>query len=211
MVAAAISSLTNYIFGLVIVKIVNFTKPSNFSSALVTQTLIFFLFIFINSIILPILIYSDLYGIKPASYVSLIKVLIPSIDFFNMESYQYYNDFSVLWYKNVSPFMTNFLIIDVVVTWLKFIFYVCYLGCKRSSIESDQGKILQKKMNEKLTSYEVDVVNETSYVFLVTFMAMIFAAGIPVLFPLGAVCIISRYIINKHMIIHHSKRVEGLT
>lgn len=40
---------------------------------------------------------------------------------------------------------------------------------------------------------------------------MIYSAGIPIIFPLGAAVIISRYITNKHMIIHHSKRVEGLT
>lgn len=62
-----------------------------------------------------------------------------------------------------------------------------------------------------MITYEIDVVNETANVFLVTFMCMIFSAGIPVIFPLGAAIIISRYITNKHMIIHHSKRVEGLT
>ena len=107
-----------------------FTKPNNLSSALVTHTLVYFLFIFINSLILPVLIYSDLYGIKPASYVSLVKLLIPSVDFFNMESYQYYNDFTTLWYKNVSPFLTNFLIIDIVVLWVKFIVYLCYFSYK---------------------------------------------------------------------------------
>lgn len=39
---------------------------------------------------------------------------------------------------------------------------------------------------------------------------MMFSAGIPIIFPLGSAVIISRYITNKHMIIHHSKRVEGL-
>lgn len=133
-VAASASSVTNFIFGLILVKIVNFTKPNNLSSSLVTQTLIYFIFIFINSILLPILIYSDIYGVKIASYVSFIQVLIPSIDFFDMDSYQYYSDFTSLWYKNVSPFVTNFLAIDLIVTWLKFIFYLCYLNCKRSSI-----------------------------------------------------------------------------
>lgn len=146
-VAALISSVTNFIFGLLLWKIIQFTKPSNLSSGLVTQTLIYFIFIFINSIMLPILIYSDLYGVKPASYVSFIKILIPNINFFNMESYQYYNDFTTLWYKNVSPFVTNFLIIEFVIIWLKFIVYVIYLGCRNRGLEADEGKMLQKKMN----------------------------------------------------------------
>lgn len=159
MVAALISSVTNFIFGLLLWKIIQFTKPANLSSGLVSQTLIYFLFIFINSIILPVLIYSDLYGVKPASYVSFIKVLIPSINFFNMESYKYYNDFTSLWYKNVSPFATNFLVIELIIVWLKFIGYICYLNCKNRGLESDEGRILQKKMNEKIVSYEIDVVN----------------------------------------------------
>lgn len=208
--AALISSVSNFIFGLLLWKIIQFTKPNNLSSGLVSQTLIYFLFILINSVILPVLIYSDLYGIKPASYVSFIQVLIPQINLFNMESYQYYSDFTNLWYKNVSPFATNFLIIEFVIIWLKFIFYVCYLGCKNRGLEEDEGRILQKKMNEKITSYQIDVVLETSNVFLVTFMCIIYSAGIPIIFPLGFAVIISRYITNKHMIIHHSKRVEGL-
>jgi hypothetical protein len=66
-------------------------------------------------------------------------------------------------------------------------------------------------MNKKITSFQVDVVNETSNVFLVTFMCMIYSAGIPVILPLGAICVVSRYITNKYMVIHHSNRVEGLT
>jgi hypothetical protein len=146
-IAAAISSFTNFIFGILLYKIVAFTKPNNLSSGLVTQTLIYFIFIFINSIILPVLIYADIFGVKIASYVSFIKVFLPKVDFFNMESYQYYSDFSTLWYKNVSPFTTNFLIIDVVIIWLKFLFSTFYFKCKNNSIESDEGKILQKRMN----------------------------------------------------------------
>jgi hypothetical protein len=56
-------------------------------------------------------------------------------------------------------------------------------------------------------SFEVDVVNETAYVFLVTFMCMIYFAGIPIIIPLGAFSIISRYIVNKYLIIRHSKRI----
>lgn len=55
------------------------------------------------------------------------------------------------------------------------------------------------------------MVNETAYAFLVTFMCMIYCAGIPVIIPLGALSMISRYIVNKHMIINHSKRIDGLS
>ena len=206
-VAAVVSSITNLIFGFFLGKIIIFTKPNNLSSALFAQTLIYFIFIFINSLVLPVLIYSDLYGIKPASYVSLIKIFIPNTDMFNMDNYEYYADFTSLWYKNVSPFATNFLIIDSLILWIKFCVYLCYLSYKNKSLQDDEGRILQKKMNEKIVSFQVDVVNETAYVFLVTFMCMIYSAGIPIIVPLGAVSMISRYIINKHMIIHHSKRI----
>jgi hypothetical protein len=115
-------------------KIIRFTKPNNLSSALFAQTLIYFIFIFINSIVLPVIIYSDIYGVKPASYVSLIKLLIPNAQIFNMNNYEYYSDFSNLWYKNVSPFATNFLIIDSLILWVKFLVYICYLAYKKKSL-----------------------------------------------------------------------------
>ena len=210
-VASIVSTITNFIFGLLLTKIIEFTKPKNQSSSLVTQSFVFFLFLFINSIALPLLIYSDLNGVKPASFVSLIKVLFPNVEIFNMDSFKYYNDYTTLWYKNVSPYFTNFLIVDLLMVWIKFIWDLCFTSCSYKSLESDEGKILQKKMNEKISSFQVDAVKETSYVFLIVFMVLMQCGGIPILMPLGALCIISRYITNKHMLIHHSKRIEGLT
>ena len=66
------ASITNTIFGLVVDKIVNFTKPTSESQSLKTKTLIFTFFLIFNTIFLPILLYSNIFGFKASSYFSFI-------------------------------------------------------------------------------------------------------------------------------------------
>lgn len=67
------------------------------------------------------LIYADAFGFKIASYVSLIKLISPNIGFFNMDNFTYYSDFTAIWYRNVSPYFVNFLVINVLLVWIKFL------------------------------------------------------------------------------------------
>jgi hypothetical protein len=55
------------------------------------------------------------------------------------------------------------------------------------------------------------VVEETSSLFLIVFMGLMYCGGIPVMLPLAAVNILSRYIVNKFLILNYSSRVAGLT
>jgi hypothetical protein len=76
--AAVISSATNFLFGIFIDKIINFTKPANMSSGLISKTSILFLFFLINTCLLPLLLYANIYGFKIASYISLVALILPS-------------------------------------------------------------------------------------------------------------------------------------
>lgn len=71
----AISALTNFLFGFVIGKIVDFTRPNTNSSGLITKTIIYTLFLIFNTVFIPILIYSDVYGFKTTDYVSLLTIV----------------------------------------------------------------------------------------------------------------------------------------
>jgi len=61
-IAALISTITNVVLTILIKKIVDFTKPENLSSSLISKTFLIFIVKFINSAILPLLIYANVYG-----------------------------------------------------------------------------------------------------------------------------------------------------
>ena len=69
------SSIINVIFGLLINKLVHCMRPTSKSTALTTKTVIYTIFIVINTIFIPILIYGDIYGFKASSYVSLLTII----------------------------------------------------------------------------------------------------------------------------------------
>lgn len=210
--AALISIITNAIFSFIIRKIVDFTKPRSFSSSLITKTIVLFLFLLLNTSILPLLIYADVYTFKIASYVSLVKLINPNInDFFNMDSFTYYSDFSTIWYRNVSPYFINFLILNMLVMWLGFAWKACSNSRRIENLKEEEGKILQKHMNKEIVKFEIDVVGETAELFLIVFICLMYSGGMPAMIALGSINILSRYIINKYLIVNYSKRVEGLT
>lgn len=149
--AALISVVTNALFAILSKKIIEFTKPKSFSSGLVTKTLVLFVFIFLNTCLLPLLIYADVYGFKISSYVSLIKLINPNISaFFSMDNFTYYSDFTSIWYRNVSPYFVNFLVINTALVWVGFAWSACSNSRRVNNLKDDEGKILQKKMNLKI-------------------------------------------------------------
>lgn len=156
--AAVISTVTNFLFTIISKKVIDFTKPKSYSSGLVTKTLVLFVFLFLNTCLLPLLIYANVYGFKIASYVSLIQLINPSITFFNLSSFIYYTDFSTIWYRNVSPYFVNFLVLNFALVWVGFIFNSISNSCRVNNLKDKEGKILQKSMNKDISSFQVDVV-----------------------------------------------------
>ena len=77
-------------------------------------------------------------------------------------------------------------------------------------MEGEEGKILQKSMNEQITSYKLNVYKQASQLYLVLFMVGMFWAGIPALVPLGLVDIFSRYATNRMLLQGSSSKIEGL-
>lgn len=71
----ATSGITNFLFGFLIDKIINFTRPSTFSDGLMGKTVIYTLFLIFNTVFVPILIYSDIYGFKTTNYASLLTII----------------------------------------------------------------------------------------------------------------------------------------
>jgi hypothetical protein len=103
----------------------------------------------------PLLIYADIFGFQASNYVSFITIISSDVkNFFSVENLSFYPDFDTIWYKNVSVIYVNFIIIETVVTW---VFYILGKCSSNTSLEDDEGKVLQKSMNEKITSYKLDV------------------------------------------------------
>jgi hypothetical protein len=151
-----VAAITNVLFGLIIDKTVNCTKPSSQSGALKAKTVIYTIFMIFNTIFLPILLYSDIFGFKASSYFSFIQIV--STDFSNflqVDSLQFYLDYEAIWYRNVSPIFTNYLIFDTLIVWLLFLFTKC--RASTDSLRDEEGKILQKHMNKKITDFQVSV------------------------------------------------------
>ncbi len=71
----ATSAITNKLFGLVVDKIINFTRPQSYSSGLMTKTIVYTLFLIFNTVFIPILIYSDIYGFRTTNYASLLTII----------------------------------------------------------------------------------------------------------------------------------------
>jgi hypothetical protein len=69
------SAFTNFLFGFVVDKIVNCTRPASQSQSLKVKTLVYTIFLILNTILLPIFLYSNIFGFKTASYFSFITII----------------------------------------------------------------------------------------------------------------------------------------
>lgn len=113
------------------------------------------IFMILNTALLPLFLYADVFGVKPARYISFIALISSNFySFFDVTQLQLNNDFSPIWYRNVSPIFTNYIVFDTAFTMLFFIFYKCISN--KSRLEKDEGLILQKRMNEKITAWKLN-------------------------------------------------------
>ena len=71
----ATSAITNFIFGFIVDKLVNCVRPVSKSAGLLTKTTIYTIFLILNSVFIPILIYADIFGFKPSNYVSFLTII----------------------------------------------------------------------------------------------------------------------------------------
>jgi hypothetical protein len=65
----------NIAFGIVSKKLVDFTHPLSFSTGYIWKTSIITIFVIVNTVILPLLLYADVFGFKATSYVSFVTVI----------------------------------------------------------------------------------------------------------------------------------------
>lgn len=62
-------------------------------------------------------------------------------------------------------------------------------------------------MNEKITSYKLNVYKEVSYLYMTIFMVTLFMGGVPALLPLGFFSIFSRYVCNRMLLQGSSSKI----
>lgn len=100
------------------------------------KTTIYTLFLVINTILLPILIYGDIFGFKAANYVSFLTLISTDVkNFFRIDNISFNADFSLVWYRNVSVIFVNFIILNTVIVW---IFYIIEkFTASKSSLKDD--------------------------------------------------------------------------
>ena len=186
-------------------------RPFSKTSGLYTKTAIYTIFLVFNSILIPVLIYADIFGFQPSSYVSFLTIISTDIaNFLKVTDLSFYPSFTPVWYRNVSPLFTNYLIFNTIVVWLVYIFYRCCCITK-DGLQDDERKILQKSMNKKITDFKLDVYKEASNLYLILIMACLLHAGIPVVIPLAFLNILSRYITNRSLLQGHSSKIDGLS
>lgn len=133
-------------------KLITFVRPISKSSALLAKTTILTIFLIFNTIFIPLLIYSDIFGFQPSKYVSFVTIISTDINnFFNVSNITFYPDFNTVWYRNVSVIYVNYLIMNTIAVWLFYLKERC--SARKESLQDDEGKILQKHMNAEITSF----------------------------------------------------------
>jgi hypothetical protein len=101
-------------------------RPASRAAGLFMKTTLLTVFLVINSIAVPVLIYADIFGFQPTSYVSLLTIISSDIsNFLQVQSISFYPGFTNIWYRNVSPIFTNFVIFNTLGLWGAFLFYKC--------------------------------------------------------------------------------------
>ncbi len=141
------SVLSNIIFGFVVDKLINCVRPSSKASGLYIKTAIYTLFLVINTILVPIFIYADIFGFQPTKYVSFLTIISKDVSsFLQVETLSFYPTFTTVWYRNVGPIFMNYIIFNTLGVWGSYIFFRCCCS-STDSLEKDEGKILQKHMN----------------------------------------------------------------
>ncbi len=116
------SAITNFIFGLIVDKLVNCVKPISKSAGLLTKTTVYTIFLILNSIFIPVLIYADIFGFQPSNYVSFLTLISSSLkSILKVEKLSFIPTFNSSWYLTVSPVFVNFIIVDTALIWLFFV------------------------------------------------------------------------------------------
>lgn len=87
---------------------------------------------------------------------------------------------------------------DIIFTWIFFI-YNKIMGDKEG-LKDDEGTMLQKTMNEKITSYKYNLYVEFSYFNLIIFMGIFLSGGMPIMIPLAWASLFSRYITSRSVL-----------
>lgn len=142
----ATAAITNFLFGVIVDKLVSCVRPASKSSSMLYKITIYTIFLCFNSVLIPVLIYADIFGFTPSTYVSFLTMISTEIkNFMAITSLTFYPDFNSTWYRNVGSVYVNFLVMDTLITWFSFIFDKC--KASYSGLQEDQGKILQKHMN----------------------------------------------------------------
>ena len=143
------TAVINFLFSLLVSSLVNFVRPASKSSKLFSETLIYTVFIIMNSIFVPLLVYANIYGFSASNYVSFLTIISSDIkNFLAVDNIKFHTDFNTIWYKNVSVVFINFIIIDTIIVWI--LFAVDKYLSSHSSLEGEEGKILQKHINKKI-------------------------------------------------------------
>jgi hypothetical protein len=120
------SSITNFIFGLIVDKLVNFVRPVSKSGGLLTKTTIYTIFIIFNSLFIPLMIYANVFGFQPSNYVSFITIVSTDVkNFFAVSNLSFYPTFNNVWYKNVSVIYVNFVLVNTAIIWVFFLIDKC--------------------------------------------------------------------------------------
>lgn len=206
----ATSTIVNILFGVIVAKLVELTQPVSLSTAYLWRSSIYSIFLIFNTVFLPMFLYSNIYGFKTTNYVSFITIISTDVRaFLSVDSIQLYIDFEKIWYRNVSPVFVNYLILDTILTWVFFVLYRCC--CTKDSLESKEGTILQKNMNEKIVAWKFNASDEYASFNMIIFLGIFYSAGIPVLVPLAFVNLFSKYVANRSLLQSVSSRIDGLS
>lgn len=67
--------VTNIVFGIIVNNLVDCVRPESRAAGLFTKTLLLTIFLLINTILVPILIYADIFGFQPTQYVSFLTII----------------------------------------------------------------------------------------------------------------------------------------
>ncbi len=199
--AAVASAVTNILLTLLVKLLVPCVRPESKSLTIRLNMLVLLAATFLNTVMIPLLLNSSIYGVVPARALSFV---------FNLSKFQFYGDYTSSWYYYIGPYFMNFMVVSLANPFIQLAVTHLLSKFHHWRARALEGQAIQKELNDHTAAFTLDVASELSNTLLLIFLAMTFSTGMPVINLLCFLSLCLKYLSLKYLLFYYSVRVQGL-